>query len=122
MVNKDTVLQTLEDIGMISEDELSRAEPFCALTCREISERLRDISYETEPAVIMACASLAFYRYTLSQNVKGEDFSSFKAGDVTISRSASANAENAVRLRDEALSSCAQFLTDVDFAFKAVEI
>lgn len=122
MINADDVSNTLKTIGSLSDDELIRARPFCEITCAEIFERLKDKSDETNAAVISVCAAVTLYRYVLSAGLCSEEFSSFKAGDVTISRSAAANAENAVRLRDEALSAAARFLTDVDFVFEAVEI
>lgn len=122
MVNVWSVSHLLENIGGLSEDEIKKAVPFCASACTELSNRLKDARFEDEPAVIFACAALAFYRYTLFSLAGNEDFSSFKAGDITVSRSSSASVENAVKLRDEALISASGFLTDVDFAFEAVEI
>lgn len=120
MVNVKTVSETLKTIGLISDSDIPKIMPFCESVCREISERLKEKAYATEPAVTMACAFIAYYRYTLSAGIGFEDFSSFKAGDVTITKSASASAENAAKLRDEALASAASFLTDIDFAFQAV--
>lgn len=122
MVNVWSVSRTLESIGSLTEDELKKAMPFCVIVCSEISERLREARFEEEPAVVMACAAMALYRYTLSRSTVDEEFSSFKAGDVTVSRSASAAAENAVKLRDETMAAAARFLTDVDFMFGTVEI
>lgn len=122
MVNVWLVSQSLSDIGSLSEDEVKQAMPFCVIACSEISERLKEARFENEPAVIMACAAVALYRYSLSRSMKDDDFSSFKAGDVTISRTASASKENAVKLRDEAMVSAARFLTDVDFMFGTVDV
>ncbi len=112
----------LEDINLLAEDEVKKAMPFCLSACAKLSQRLKAVKYEDEPAVINACAGLAFYNYSLLQCSSAEDFSSFKAGDITISRSASSALECAVKLRDEALLSATDYLTDVDFVFKAVEI
>lgn len=122
MINVWSVSQTLEDTGMLSADEAKRSTPFCLVACSALSPRLRDIKNEDNPAVIMACAGIALYNYTLSVNAGSESFSSFKAGDVTISRNASAAIENAARFRDEALVAAVPYLTDVDFVFEAVEI
>lgn len=122
MINVDAVSNMLKKISSLSDEEAKKALPFCEITCAEMFERLREKSDEEKSAVITACAAVALYRYVLSAGVCSEEFSSFKAGDVTISRSAAANAENAVRLRDEALSSAARYLTDVDFVFRAVEV
>lgn len=122
MINIWSVTQTLESIGSLTDGEIKKAMPFAVIACSEITERLKKPEYEEEPAVLMACAALTIYRYTLSKSSGEEDFSSFKAGDITVSRSAAASAENAVRLRDEAMASAAGFLTDIDFMFGTVEV
>lgn len=122
MINVWSVSQLLEDTGLLTAEEAKRATPFCLAACSSLSPRLRDEKNEDNPAVIMACAGIALYNYTLSVNAGNEDFSSFKAGDVTISKSASASVENAEKFRDQALLSATPYLTDVDFVFEAVEI
>lgn len=122
MINVWSVSQLLEDTGVLNADEAKKATPFCLAACSAISSRLRDIKNEDNPAVLMACAGIALYNYTLFSGCGSDDFSSFKAGDITVSRSASASAENAAKFRDEALLSAAPFLTDIDFVFEAVEI
>lgn len=122
MINVWSVSKTLEDTGVLSAEDTKKAMPFCISACAQLSKRLKDVKFEDEPAVINACAGIALYSYTLLQSSSDEDFSSFKAGDVTISKSSSASIESAVRFRDEAMLQASDYLTDVDFVFKAVEI
>lgn len=122
MINVWSVSKTLEDTGVLSAEDTKKAMPFCVSACAQLSKRLKDIKFEDEPAVVNACAGIALYSYTLLQSSSDEDFSSFKAGDVTISKSSSASIESAVRFRDEAMLQASDYLTDVDFVFKAVEI
>ncbi len=122
MINVWSVSQILEDTGLLTAEEAKKATPFCLAACSSLTPRLRDEKNEDNPAVIMACAGIALYNYTLSVSASSEDFSSFKAGDVTISKSSSASVENAEKFRDEALLSATPYLTDVDFVFEAVEI
>ena len=122
MINVWSVSQVLEDTGVLSAEECKKAMPFCVAACTQLSKRLKDVKHEDEPSVINACAGMALYSYTLLQNSGSDDFSSFKAGDVTVSKSSSAIIENAVKFRDEALLQASEYLTDVDFVFKAVEI
>lgn len=122
MINVWSVSKTLEDTGVLSAEDTKKAMPFCVSACAQLSKRLKDIKFEDEPAVINACAGIALYSYTLLQSSSDEDFSSFKAGDVTISKSSSASIESAVRFRDEAMLQASDYLTDVDFVFKAVEV
>lgn len=122
MINVWSVSQLLEDTGALTAEECKRAMPFCLSACARLSKRLKDVKYEDEPAVITACAGIALYDYTLLQCSSQEDFSSFKAGDISISRSASASFESAVKFRDESMLGATDYLTDVDFVFRAVEI
>lgn len=122
MINVWSVSQMLEDTGVLSAEEAKRAMPFCVSACAQLSKRLKDVKFEDEPSVISACAGIALYSYTLLMCSSGDSFESFKAGDVTISKSPSATTENAIKFRDEALVQASEYLTDVDFVFKAVEI
>lgn len=122
MINVWSVSQVLEDTGVLSLEECKKAMPFCVSACARLSKRLKNVKFEDEPAVINACAGIALYSYALLQSSGSDDFSSFKAGDVTVSKSSSATIENAVKFRDDALFQASEYLTDVDFVFKAVEI
>ena len=122
MVNVWSVSKVLEDTGILTEEEAKKAMPFCISACSQLSKRLKDIKYEDEPAVINACAGMALYNYSLLQCTSSENFSSFKAGDITISKSNNSGFESAVKFRDETLLQASEYLTDVDFVFKAVEI
>ena len=122
MVNVWSVSKVLEDTGILTEEEAKKAMPFCLSACSQLSKRLKDIKYEDEPAVINACAGIALYNYSLLQCTSSENFSSFKAGDITISKSNNSGFESAVKFRDETLLQASEYLTDVDFVFKAVEI
>ncbi len=122
MINVWSVSQVLEDTGVLTTEEVNKAMPFCISACSQLSKRLKDVKHEDEPAVINACAGLALYNYSLLQGSSSENFSSFKAGDITISKSRNSSFESAVRFRDETLLQASEYLTDVDFVFKAVEI
>ncbi len=122
MINVWSVAQALEDMGAISEADSKRIVPFCLSACATLTTRLRQPKFEDNPAVIMACAGLALYNFAASVGASDEDFSSFKAGDITISRSSQAQIENAEKFRHSALVSAVPFLTDIDFVFEAVEI
>ena len=122
MINVWSVSKLLEDTGVLTEDEAKRVMPFCLSACAKLSKRLKDVKFEDEPAVITACAGIALYNYTLLRSHSDENFESFKAGDITITKSPSASFESAVKFRDEAMLNATDYLTDVDFVFQAVEI
>ena len=122
MINVWSVAKFLEDTGALTEDEVKQAMPFCLSACARLSKRLKNENFCDAPAVINACAGIALYDYTLLKSSSAEDFSSFKAGDVTISRSSSSSFESAVKFRDEAMLNATDYLTDVDFVFRTVDV
>lgn len=122
MINVWSVSQMLEDTGVLSAEEAKRAMPFCLSACAQLSKRLKNVKYEDEPAVINACVGIALYNYSLLNSTSQDNFASFKAGDVTVSKSSSAILESAVKLRDEALLQATEYLKDVDFIFEAVDV
>lgn len=122
MINVWSVSQMLEDTGVLSAEEAKRAMPFCLSACAQLSKRLKNVKYEDEPAVINACVGIALYNYSLLNSTSQDNFASFKAGDVTVSKSSSAILESAVKLRDEALFQATEYLKDVDFIFEAVDV
>lgn len=122
MINVWSVSQVLEDTGVLSPEEAKKAMPFCVSACNQLSKRLKNVKDEDNQTVINACAGIALYNYSLLQCSKDEDFSSFKAGDITVSKTKNSTFEGAVKFRDEALLLASEYLTDVDFVFKAVEV
>lgn len=121
MINVLSVSQILVDMGVLSEDDAKKAMPFCISASNKLSKQLKDASFEDQLEVIMACAGMALYNYAL-MNSTNDDFDSFKAGDVTISRSPASVLENAVKLRDETMVNATPYLTDINFMFEAVEV
>ena len=121
MINVWSVSKILEDSEILTPEETKKATPFCVAACAEMSKRLKDIKDEDCYSIIVACAGIALYNYMLLCGC-AEEFSSFKAGDVTIKQSYGLRLESAAKFRDEALLQAAPYLIDVDFAFEAVEI
>lgn len=120
MINPSLVNHTLQTLNLLSPEELLAVEPVCSSVCSEMTKRVRSEKDETNPAVINACAYLTFYRFTLLRGLSQEEFTSFKAGDITVSQNRNARLENAVKLRDEALLSASPYLKDIDFVFRTV--
>ncbi len=122
MINVLSVSQILIDMGILTVEESKKAMPFCISACSQISKRLKSDTFEDRLEVIMACAGIALHKYTLLTAAAPNDYSSFKAGDITVSKTPAAMIENAVKFRDEALANASPYLKDVDFVFEAVDI
>lgn len=121
MIDTSNVLGVICNSELISETEFQKIEPYCKVTCEQLSQRLKSEDYADVSAVIMACVGVTLYNFLLL-NGTAEEFSSFKAGDVTVTQNHQSRIENAVKFKNEALVSASSYLTDVDFIFEAVEV
>ena len=121
MINPLSVIDIIVNLGLLSDDESEKIHPFCVVACEQIDARLKSPDYSENSAIFMVCAGIALYNFLLV-NGTTEDFSSFKAGDVTVTQNHQSRVENAVKFKNEALVSAAPYLTDIDFVFEAVEV
>ena len=121
MIDTSQIVEIISNLGLLSDDEIEKITSFCIVSCEQIGQRLKSPDYSTHPAILMACASIALYMFLLV-NSTTEDFSSFKAGDITIKHNREARIENATTLKNESLVCAAPYLNDIDFSFRAVEV
>ena len=121
MINQSSVIDTITNLSLLSDNELDKFEPFCLVACEQIEQRLKDQKHSDSPSIIMLCASIALYHFLLVNSTM-EDFSSFKAGDITVKHNRESRIENASRLKNESLVCAAPYLNDIDFIFEAVEV
>ena len=120
MINTNDVLNNIVTLGLNDFDESANLLPICTIVCEQISRRLRDESYANNPVVIMACSAMTIYNFLLFSNSR-DDYTSFKAGDITVKHNYASRVEIAEKLKLEAIVNAAPYLTDVDFVFEAVE-
>lgn len=121
MINPLSVIDIIVNLDLLSDDESEKIHPFCVVACEQIDARLKSPDYSDNSAIFMVCAGIALYNFLLV-NGTTEDFSSFKAGDVTVTQNHQSRIENAVKFKNEALISASSYLTDIDFVFEAVEV
>lgn len=121
MIDTAIVLDAIYNSELIAETEFQKIEPYCQATCEQLSQRLKSEDYADVSAVIMACVGVTLYNFLLA-NGTIDDFSSFKAGDVTVTQNRQSRIENASKFKDEVLICASPYLTDIDFIFKAVEV
>lgn len=116
------VLTGLRQIVALDEEGAALALPLCSASLDEIKIRLRDGVSPSDIRVTKAAVGLAYYKLII-QRLAGEDsITSFKAGDVTISKSSAAALETASTIRDESLVGALPLMKDEEFVFKQVGI
>ena len=87
MISRQTVLNHLRQLVTLDSKGAANALPLCEISLNEVISRLRTPADANDLRVAKAAAGLAFYRFALRQLADGNGATSFKAGDVTVSRS-----------------------------------
>lgn len=96
--------------------------PICDASARELSARVKLNADCSDIRLINAAASMVNYRLCLKKMHSGEGVTSFKAGDVTVSISPAALAEQAENDKTRAILAAAPLLRDDEFLFRQVSI
>ena len=121
MINPQTVLFRLRQLVTLDEEGAENALPLCVLCLEEVKSRLKKNADGNDPRLAQAAAALAYYRTVLRDAADSDGTTSFKAGDVTVTRTPAAMLEIAVGIRDEAFAQASDLLTDRDFLFRQVQ-
>ena len=122
MVSNYTVLNGLRQLITLDEKEAENALPLCSRCLDEIRKRLREGADENDSRIALCAAALTFYRIAIRNAADSQGTTSFKAGDVTVSRSPAAAIELAVKVRDEAFAAAADLIEDTGFVFRQVGV
>ncbi len=120
MIDSQTVLSRLRQLVTLDEEGAENALPLCSLCLDEIRTRLRKNADPNDLRIAQAAAGLAYYRTVLREVSDSDGTTSFKAGDVTVTRTPAAILEIASSVRDEAFAGAADLLTDCNFMFRQV--
>lgn len=120
MINSQTVLYRLRQLVTLDEEGAENALPLCVMCLEDVMCRLRKNADPDDPRVAQAAAALAGYRLALRNAADSDGNVSFKAGDVTVTRSPASMIEYAAKMRDEAIIQAADLLTDSSFVFRQV--
>ncbi len=116
------VLTDLRQIIALDEEGAALALPLCSMSLDEIKIRLRDGVSPNDIRVTKAAAGLAYYKLIVQRLAGAEAITSFKAGDVTVSKSSAAALEIASKIRDENLLGALPLMKDEEFVFRQVGI
>ena len=96
--------------------------PVCDASARELSARVKPDADCSDIRLVNAAAAMVNHRLCLKRLHSDEGVTSFKAGDVTVSISPSALAEQAERDKTAAILAAAPLLRDDEFLFRQVSI
>ena len=121
-MTKWNVLENLKRLMPMEEETVEKALPICTQCLEEIRENLRDDADENDKRIAVAAAGLAYYQMMIASISANDAVTSFRAGDVTVSKNPVAIMETAANIRNEALARAVPILKDRDFLFRQVGI
>jgi hypothetical protein len=122
MINSHNVLARLRQLVTLDEEGAENALPLCRLCLEEIQSRLKESADKDDPRIAQAAAGLAYYRKVIREAADNDGTTSFKAGDVTVTRTPAPMLEIACTVRDEAILQAAELLEDCGFVFRQVDV
>lgn len=121
-MSRMSVLTSLRQIVSLDSGGAAAALPLCGACLDEVSAMLREGVSQDDVRVTSAAAALAYYKMKLSELSSLDGASSFKAGDVTVSRDLHGALNTARSLRDEAFAALAPLMRDERFHFGGVDV
>ena len=120
MANSQNVLFRLRQLVTLDEEGAENALPLCGMCLEDVKCRLRSDANADDPRVAQAAAALACYRLAVRNAAENGDKVSFKAGDVTVSRTPASTVEFAAAMRDDACLQAVDLFEDNSFVFRQV--
>ncbi len=122
MITAQTVLFRLRQLVTLDSEGAENALPLCGLCLEETMSKLRPDADKEDMRIAQAAAGLAYYRTVLRNAADCEGTTSFKAGDVTVTRTPAAMLEIASQIRDDAFLQAADLFVDRNFIFRQVNV
>lgn len=119
MTDEWSVIKILRQITPTEEDDAALF-PMCTAALEEIAVRLRDDADHSDIRIANAAAAIVSYRLSLKSVADTDSVTTFKAGDVSITRSAGAVMQVAREEKMEAMIALLPLLRDTEFIFMQV--
>ena len=121
MLDSDKVFDNFCMFSGLTETNSEVYSGLCLSCTEEIESQLIDASSASanEDALCRAAAALAFYRMSLISSAQ-DTSSSFKAGDVTVTRSAGSAISAAENIKQEYMKPVMHLLSDSEFVFSSI--
>lgn len=118
MVSPWDVLDRLEQFIDIDESEKDTALAVCVINLGTVRAKLKKDIDLNDVRITQAAAAMSLYDLAVKSAADGKgDITSFKAGDVTVSRTNQSFIEYASKIKSEALSDLSPLLNDNEVYF-----
>ena len=120
MLGCDEVFLKVSEIWDIEEEDREKIKSFCQSAAAQMNERIKPGADTSDIRILTAAAAVALHDYFCVKNVSDSDFDSFKAGDVTVSKSSENTSKAVSELKRNAMTAAAPLLDDTEFLFKTI--
>ncbi|MGI6773458.1 MAG: hypothetical protein GX264_04790 [Clostridiales bacterium] len=117
MISQWEVFERLRQVISISDEDAPALLPFCKAAALSVERRLKYKRDSGNQLIIMLCAMTALHRFLLSRSATDQEFTSFRAGDVTVKKGYKETLQAASDLEAAAFKEAAHLLKDDAFLF-----
>lgn len=120
MTSQWNVLARFRQLIDIDDTEAEKVLPLCVVNLKRILAQLNDNVDPDDIRISEAAAALTYYDYTVRISAQTDEITSFKAGDITVSKTASSLTETAEKIKKDALLELVPLMKDTNFIFMNV--
>ncbi len=117
MTSQWNVLARFKQLSPIDDEEAEKILPLCVVNLERVLAQLREDADKNDIRITEAAAALTYYDYILRTSAQADAVTSFKAGDITVSKTASSLSEAAQKIKTDALLELAPLMKDTRFLF-----
>ncbi|MBR3588284.1 MAG: hypothetical protein IKL16_01850 [Clostridia bacterium] len=117
MTTSWNVLSRFRQFVNLEEYEAEKILPLCVVNLQRIQAQLRDNVNPDDIRIQEAAACLTYYDYTVRLSSEADNVTSFKAGDITVSKTTSSLKEDAEKMKKDALLELTPLMKDTRFVF-----
>lgn len=121
VINKWSVLSALKQNYSPGDEDETALLAVCASASEEISVKMKDGADPGDIRLINAAAAVANYRLALRRSFSASQITSFKAGDVTVTKTPQASLDLALDEKNQAIMHAYPLLQDDGFLFVQVD-
>ncbi len=114
------VLARFRQLIELSDEEAEEILPLCIVNLEKVLSQVKEDSTESDIRIIEAAAALTYYDYSIKISNQTDNITSFKAGDITVSQTATSLTENAEKMKKEAFLELTPLMRDTSFIFMNV--
>lgn len=122
MITQWSVLSLLKQLTDIGEDEEKVCLGIALSSLERVNSRLKVDADRDDVRIAQAAAGLAYYALCVRRAGSADGIHSFKAGDISVEKSADISLKFAASVRDSALAELTPLLSDDGFFCCGVEI